>query len=73
MRRVSAHSGRAGADPSGFENCQRRQKIYTRGFLTPREITSRQGYSTGPAIAGLAPEREETMEDLAPFFIGRWR
>ena len=29
---------------------------------------NRQGYSTGSGKTELAPEREETMESLAPFF-----
>jgi hypothetical protein len=36
--------------------------------LGARETNGRQGYSTGPAMARLAPERVETMEDLAPSF-----
>src|SRR5438105_4560647 len=46
------------------------QKNYARivGFA---RNNSKQGYSTGPAKAGLAPAREETMEGLASFFLQR--
>jgi hypothetical protein len=42
-------------------------KKYTRVFGFARN-NGRQGYFTGSGKTELAPTREETMEDLAPFF-----